>query len=87
MSYSLDGKDGRLTPDEFHTLSTAATYLVYDGGKREELMRVFLNQIVNEYKQAGVDCSGILIQMRDAIQIRLDGPQMPDEYNWQKADR
>lgn len=79
--YKLDGQDGRLTPDEFHTLSTAATCLVYDGGKREELMRVFFNQVLNECEHAGTDCSGMLIQIRDEIQRRLDGPQTPDEYN------
>ena len=65
--YDLDGQEGGLSFDEFETMTTAATYLVFDQNKRGELLRVLFNQVNNECKKANIDCGAVLKEIRDHL--------------------
>jgi hypothetical protein len=54
-----DGKDCRLTVDEFEVMANAATYLVNDHGKRKELFRLLASLIVRECQITGIDFEGV----------------------------
>lgn len=73
--------DSPLTWDEFQTLTTAATYLVNSGGKLDEMLFVLFNQVVNECKSANLNPTELLTAIRDDLNLRINGPQTPDEFN------
>mgnify|MGYP003373942595 CR=1 FL=1 len=78
--YELNGQEGRLSVDEFETMTTAANYLVNDHGKSAELLRVLFNQVMNECKKSNIDGIEILKEIRDHLNARINGPQTPDEF-------
>lgn len=77
MAYVLDGKDGRLTRDEFEALAAAGNIIVWAGGKRAELLKMFFTIIGDEIALGEMDEQALLDEIREALQERIDGKPGP----------
>ncbi len=72
MGYDLVPNEKQLTDDELDAISTMATYIVYDWGKRKQLIHELFYQIMNECNGTDINYKSILIQVRDHINFRID---------------